>query len=445
MKSYLILLGKEIRDIFLGKTAILFLLLSSFILGNSFFTAVDLYSKASKAAVGNPVYAAGFEPVPGVFNPTFGALFVLFSLFLPFVIIPVMSNERKNNTISVLIQLPVGFRTIFFTKLVASVILVVVSLSMTLPSFILWMSFGGHIPVKEVILLISGYFLYGVVIVSISLASASLFKNVASAAILSILLIVISWVVDFAGSMNISPLILKISGYTLTKLLKNFESGILSYKAVFYFFMVSILFFTVSYFNIRFDLPRKWRYYVLTFFIIVILVASVSKLGILMDRKIDITESRRNSFPEYISRNLKGIKNLEIDVYLRETDSRFIDYKQNFLKKLELVNNRVKVKMIKGRDLEQNYGMFIYRVNGKSAKTYSNSEEEIIPLIFQLAGIKPVEKEQRKEPVYSGYPLVVGSGELRAIRVVYYLVAPLILIVFYLLFSYDIRLWRFIG
>ena len=242
MKPIFILALKEIKDVFLSRTTALFLILTSLIIGNSFVTAVDLYSKASKAAIDNPLYASGFEPTPGVFIPTFGGLFILFSLFLPFVIIPLISNEKRNNTLSILTQLWFSFKSILVTKVIASLLFVLFILVLTMPSFIVWKLYGGHIAYGESFTLAFGYLLYGLLIISVSFCFASLFENTANAAIFSVAIIIASWVIDFAMNTNASSIFSFLSGYTLTKTLKCFENGVLSLRAILYFIFLSIFF-----------------------------------------------------------------------------------------------------------------------------------------------------------------------------------------------------------
>ena len=71
MKGLFVLMEKEIRDLFFSRTSLLVFLIVCFITGYSFYTALTLYSTASASALSNPLYAAGFEPVPGVFVPTY--------------------------------------------------------------------------------------------------------------------------------------------------------------------------------------------------------------------------------------------------------------------------------------------------------------------------------------------------------------------------------------
>ena len=151
---------------------------------------------------------------------------------------------------------------------------------------------------------------------------------------------------------------------------------------------------------------------------------------------VDMTESHRNSFSSSISKALKKVPNLEIDVYMEKRDSRFEDYQRSFLKKLDLVRNDVEVKIMTGNELKKNYGLFVYKVNGKSGKTYSNSEQEIFPIIFGLAGISA--GHGNEETKFPGYPLVVNE-KLSIIQCTYYLLIPLLMILVFVVKNYKFR------
>jgi len=431
MRSFLILTLKEIKDTFYSKTALLFLVLVSFIIGYGFFTAVNLYSEQSLSAVNNLLYARGFEPVPGVFGPTYGGLFILFSLFLPFVIIPLLSLEKEHNTIAILTQLPFSFKDILIAKIIASFLFLLFVIMLTFPCIILWQIYGGHIPFNELSMLMSGYLLYGMFVVSVSFFSVSLFDSTANASIFSIFLIISSWLIDFGSNMNILPFLSFISGWTVTRVLKYFENGILSFTAVMYFVLLCTVFFSLSYILLRFDLKGKWK--AITFTVILFLFSMFIISHIRLN--IDMTESHRNSFSLGILKLLKKVPNLEIDVYMEKGDSRFKDYQRSFLEKLDLVRNDVKVKIMTGNELKENYGLFVYIVNGKSQKTYSNSEEEIFPIIFGLAGISV--DHSNKEESFPGYPLVV-KGKLSIIQYIYYLLLPLAMILVFVLKNFKL-------
>jgi len=435
MKPFILLTEKEIKDTFFSRTALLFLLLVSFLVGYGFLTAVKLYSEQSMAAVNNPLYARGFEPVPGLFGPVYGGIFVLFSLFLPFVIIPLLSLEKEHNTLALLTQLPFSFKEIFITKIIAAFLFLLFTLALTFPSVLLWRIYGGHIPVNELALLMSGYLLYGMFVVAVSFFSAVLFNNTAAASIFSIFLIMSSWIIDFGRDMNISPLVSSLSNWTVTRTLKYFENGILSLTALISFILICALFFLLAYIIFRFDLKGKWRFISLTVVLFLCGLLLVSHISL----NVDLTESHKNSFDPTIARAIKNVPDLEIDVYLKEADSRFKDYQNSFLEKLDLVRNDVKIRLMTGSELKKNYGLFVYRVRGKTEKTYSNSEEEIFPIIFHLAGITVASGDE--ETGYPGYPLVV-KGRLSVIKYIYYLLIPLVLVAASVINKYKYKLTR---
>ena len=424
MSRLFILLVKETRDIFFTKTALLFLMLVSFISGYSFLTAVELYSEQSLSAVNNLLYARGFEPVPGVFVPTYGGLFVLFSLFLPFVIIPLLSLEKQNGTLAVLIQLPYSFKDILIAKISAAFFFLLMTILLTLPCFILWQLYGGHIPFNELFVLISGYLLYGLFVVSVSFFAAALFESTANASIFSILLIVLSWVIDFGKNMDVSTFLTSLSEWIVTRNLKYFEQGILSFTACMYFVLLCSFFFILAYILLRFDLRIKSKlkrlFATVVLFLLALFISFQSSLN------TDMTESHRHLFSPAVTKALQEIPDLEIDVYMKKSDSRFKDYQNKFLNKLLLVRNDIKIRMMTGRELNKNYGLFIYRINGKQGKTYSNSEKEIFPIIFKLAGVSV--GQDNGQQAFPGYPLVIKKEQLSIIQSVFYLIIPLTLI-----------------
>ncbi len=173
MNRFLILLDKEVRDVLKARATLLYLLLVSALLGYGFYSALDLYGTASAAALENPLYAEGFEPVPGVFTPLFGTLFLVQSLFLPFLVIPLVALERSRNTLTLLLQLPWRFEAILGAKSLAALLLVALSTVLTVPALLLWIAWGGHVPWGEWLLLTAGHFLYGTWVAAVSLAAAS--------------------------------------------------------------------------------------------------------------------------------------------------------------------------------------------------------------------------------------------------------------------------------
>lgn len=425
MRRWNLLLTKEIKDLILSRAALVLMLILSVVIGYSFYSAVVLYGNASGAAIDNPLYATGFEPVPGVFTPTFGGLFIVFSLFLPFLLIPQITQERRNNTLTVLLQVPFSWLEILTAKCCAAVLFVLFALALTLPAVVLWSVWGGHVPYGELALLATGYLLYGIFIASVSLFAAALFDDTARAAIVTVIVIIASWLIDFGRDMNISPLVTAVSDWTVTRMVKLFENGILSAQANAYFLLLSLGFAACGYWLLRFDVRQKWRHLTATAFIIITALYFSAHLHL----NADLSESKRNSFPPHIAEALKKVPTLTIEVYLEKTDSRFRDYQKSFLEKLYLVKPNAKVAMNSGAALKENYGRFVYHINDREDATFSTGDEEIFPIIFGLAGIEPTREGELS--IYPGYPLVTSPRSQGAILWVYLAVIPALMILMF--------------
>jgi ABC-type transport system involved in multi-copper enzyme maturation permease subunit len=429
MNLLFILIYKELKDFFSSKSVLVFFIILTFFLGYSFITAVSLYSEQSIAAEGNPVYATGFEPSPGVFVPVFGGIFLVFSLLLPFVFIRSIYEEKRNNTIALLRQLPCPLSFIIISKTIASLFLIFCGEILIVPLLLIWHSMGGHLPVNELILLFSGYALYGLFVMSVSFFSASVFNSAANASIGALILIIISWIIDFGKDSSQTQFLSFLSPWTVTANLKIFEHGILSFSAVAYFIILPLMFLALT---CSFLALSDYMRYIRALLIISASVVVLYFISFISLNK-DLTESRKNSFSPLDAGILKNIPAFEVDIYLRREDSRFKDFQNSFLKKLKLLRNDITVKFMTGRQLSEKYGLFVYKLNGKSAQTYSNSEEEILPALCRLADLQY--SPGRYKDDFPGYPLVVHSG-FYSVKFIYYLIIPFILVIIYIMNIY---------
>ncbi len=427
------LFTKESRDIFRSRAGLLFFLLLSFLIGYSFYMAIDLYSKASLQALYDPLYATGFEPVPGVFVPTFGGFFVLFSLFAPFVFIKLITDEKKLGTLYLIVQYPCSMFGVYFSKISAGVFFTFTSLILLLPSFVYWHFLGGHIPLSESALLIVGYFLYGLFVLSVSLFSASIFNESAQASILALSIITFSWFIDFGREMHMLSFLSFLSDWSITENVKYFESGIFSLRVIFYIFSLIVLFAGLGYVFFDINIRKKVKNAGLLFLSFILSLWLIKNVNY----NVDLTESHRNSFSPARTAFLKKLPPLFIKIYLDPADSRAKDYEHDFLKRLKLVKSDVKVEYASPDELRKEYGFFVYSIDGRSMKTYSNSEEEIFMILQKLSGIK-LEKEKEKLS-YKGYPLVAKGNWKFGIFLIYIIIIPVILLGTYLMLLKDYK------
>ena len=331
-----ILILKEVKDFFKSKATALYFLFLSLLVGYSFYSAIDLYSKASIAAVDNPLYATGFEPTMGVFVPTFGALFIAISLVSPFMFINLISIEKRLNTIFLAVQYPFSFFKFYLSKVIAGIFILLISLSVMLGSLFLWDFYGGHISIAEISLLFSGYFLYGMFALGVSFFSASIFRDNAQASVFSLGIIMFSWFLDFGKEMKIIPFMKDF--VSITYHLKNFENGILCMQSVIYILSLTLFFLYLAYVFFNFTLRHRLQY-IMAGMLIFILINYVGT-GL---QSYDLSENKKNSFSKEKNELIRKLSDLKIKIYLEPTDSRAKDYQNGFLKKLRLIKKDVKI------------------------------------------------------------------------------------------------------
>jgi len=138
-------------------------------------------------------------------------------------------------------------------------------------------------------------------------------------------------------------------------------------------------------------------------------------IAVLTPHYKDVTENRRHSFNPADSRALQSLHQpLTITIHLDPQDSRLLDMERDIFAKLRRNVPKLTMKYIQNTTdglfnaaTNDKYGLIIYEYNGQRSETYSNSQQEILPIIYKLAGI---EVHPDSVPIYHGHPLVAVAG-----------------------------------
>jgi ABC-2 type transport system permease protein len=407
------LLVKEGWEILSGRALWTMLLLMCPLIGYSFFQAVSLYSEASAAGLQSPVLASSLSPLDGVLVPTLGSSYVAVTLLFPFVAIRVLGLEKESGALRLLVQLPYRSSTLIAAKLAAVLAAWALSSIPALSALAIWRLLGGHLSAPETLNLLFGHLLYGLLVGAIALFAASVSESAATAAIVTLAFTIGSWVLDFTVAGH--PGLLEwVASLSLTQVLRTFEQGLLSVglvagigTAVCGFAALATVWLPPG-IHVRNKLVRSTA---------CVLVAAIS-LGLATQVRlsIDLTEDQRNSFPVADQRVLaKLAEPLVATVHLAPEDPRYADLRRNVLAKLERVLPNTSVGLAGGRQSlatnagDDRYGEVEYTYGGRSDISRSTSPREILPLLYDLAGVS------RPAPApggdYPGYPLI-ANGEI---------------------------------
>jgi hypothetical protein len=161
----------------------------------------------------------------------------------------------------------------------------------------------------------------------------------------------------------------------------------------------------------------------------------------------DATEDRHNSFSRQDEASLRTVKGrLTLEVHLAAEDPRLYDLERSILGKLRRTRPDVAIDftdmgmhnlLSSGVD---RYGQVVYRYQDRQAVSRSTSEEEVLPLVFEILGLKRIPTAEAA--AYRGYPLVAGTHWA---GVAFYIFLPLIVLFFWGLPHFPLRFWKKIG
>lgn len=411
-------------------------LLTGPLVGYSFIQAVSLYNQASKPALVSPQLAPGLNPFDGVLIPTYGAIYLALTLLFPFVAIGMISMDKDSGALGLLLQTPLRSSKLLAAKAVA---VLFVWLLVELPGLVvslMWRLSGGHVFAPETVCLLLGHLLYGIIVTAISLFVAAVTESASTAALLALACTLGSWVLDFAATGE-SSWLARFSWLSLTALLKPFEQGLLVWGVVGGIAIAAggLFALTLLWWHPGRPFSAKLRGAA------AVLVACAGLFALLrrVNGSVDLTEEQSHSFSPGVRAALQQIREpLRIMVYLAPEDPRMMDFNRSILAKLrrtlpptEIVNAEADQAAIFKMGEDPKYGLVIYEVGSRRAESRSTSPEEVLPLLWSLAGVPPPASDD--QTFYPGYPLVVNSTAAQ--EFIFYFLWPALSIVGWLLFS----------
>ena len=410
-----LLLVQEIRSLLAAPALWIMLIILSLLVGYSFIQAVELFSQASRTALSFPELAAGMNPLDGIFVPTFGAYYLSETLLLPFVAIRLIGLDKQSGALKLLLQFPLSPLSLCGLKITAMGLVWLLSLLPAAMALGFWHNLGGHIYPPEIAVLLAGHGLYSFTVIAVAMFAATISDSLPTAAMFCLALTLGSWVLDFATSGQ-GGMLATLGSLSLTGMLRQFENGLLSTAAIASFLCISLFFFLLTAIWLH---PGRHLLFKLGYSLLVLVLLSSALAGAaLVPGYVDVTENRRHSFNPADTRALHQLdKPLIITVHLNPQDSRLLDLEHDVLAKLRRTVPGLKVRYLQQKSTglfgaadDDNYGLIEYAYGGRHEQSYSNSQEEILPIIYKLAGLRVV-----PDPVqsYRGYPLVADATASR--------------------------------
>jgi ABC-2 type transport system permease protein len=221
MRSFAVLLLKEERALFTSPIAYVMMTVFLLIMGYSFTLTLFLSHQPSMVHI-------------------FFQMFVLFMLTTPLITMRLLAEERRLRTLEVLLTSPVSEAAIVLAKFVASMSLVVVMLLLS----------GCYAAALAVLgdpdfgPIYSGYFgllLLGSALVSTGLLASALTANQVIAALISLAVFLLLWIIDNAGWLLPSPADTLVVNLSLSVHFRPFAVGSIYLSDVGFFLSTTLL------------------------------------------------------------------------------------------------------------------------------------------------------------------------------------------------------------
>jgi ABC-2 type transport system permease protein len=402
---------QELHNLLSGRAFWSTMIALTLLVGYSFIQAVDLYSQASKSALGFPELARGMVPLEGILVPTLGAFYLASTLLLPFVALRAVAQDKESGALKLLLQMPFTSTRLVALKAIAMAVAVVALFLPSLSFIPIWVHLGGHVYLPETLNLLAGHALYAFDVAGIAFLAAAFSESFSTGAILALAFTLAFWVLDFAATAGDGSLH-RLSFYSLTAALRQFEQGLFSLPAALAMMLGAFSLFALTATWLPTGTAVKEK---LLVSFLIILFFSVFALASTWARVyIDVTENRRHSFNPADEAALRKMQSrLLARIYLSPDDSRLKEMEANVLGKLRRMVPYFEIRYedTSRRGLfssvpDDRYGLIIFEYEGKRAETRSNSPREILPILYELSGTKV---RPEKEPDYRGYPLVADA------------------------------------
>lgn len=403
----------EVRQLLTGRAWLGLAIILGLLAGSTFAKAVGIFSEGSRTALASPDLAPGLNPFDGILVPTFGSAYLAATLLLPFVAIRQIGADRESGALKLLLGLGDSPLRLVMRKAAVLVLAWAVCLMAPLSAALLWMRSGGHLAGAELGGLVFGHFLYGVVVIALSLLAGSLGRSPATASLLVLAATLGSWVIDFDGVAG-GGWMSRLAALSLTQALRPLERGLLSagHELAWCVFILVALGLAALWLHPGRPLVRK----ILPTAGGALVVALVFLAAPQVRTSWDLTEDRLHSFPASVEQALGRIPGrLDIEVRLSAEDPRWMDLDRGILRKLQRAVPQVRVARTGdpsafgryGQGDDDHYGEVVYRYGGREDLSRSTSAEEILPLIWALTGARP--PVEGPEAVYPGYPKALDS------------------------------------
>ena len=182
----------------------------------------------------------------------------LFLIIIPVLTMKILSQDRKDKTDQLIFTAPISLFKVIMGKYLALVAVFSIPAAMS-AVFPVIISCYGKVDMPKAYTALLGYWLYGIALIAIGMFISSLTENTIIAAVLSVLVFFLLYIMAFFETISSSvPGISKVvTQLDMGKRLSDMTTGELSFSAILYFLSICAIFIFLT---ISFIRRRRWTF-----------------------------------------------------------------------------------------------------------------------------------------------------------------------------------------
>jgi ABC-2 type transport system permease protein len=243
---------REFQSLFLSPLAWSILAVLQFILAYLFMTQIETFI-SFQSRLAQISHAPGITDI--IVAPLFSNAAVILLLVTPLLTMRLISEERRNKTLSLLLSAPVSTTDIVLGKYLAIVGLLICIVLMT-SLMALTLLLGGDLDFGKWFCNILGLLLLTTAFTALGLYLSSIASHPTIAAIGSFGLLLLLWIIDWKAGINTQGGNI-LEYLSLMRHFQNLQTGLLDSRDIAYFLLFSATFLVLSIFHLESDRLQK--------------------------------------------------------------------------------------------------------------------------------------------------------------------------------------------
>ena len=249
MKKSFVIAKKDFKTYFISPIG--YLVLSSFLLvtGFMFYQRLLFFVRQSfiGSQMGQPITATLND---AIVKPLYGTINLLFLFLIPLITMRLISEEKKQKTMELLLTCPISSGQIIVGKFLSALFLITLTLACTL-TYPLILYIGGNPDMGQVFTMYIGLVLLSACYISVGVFWSTLTENQIIAAVLTFISLLFLWIIDW-GAQNSSQLMTSALYYmSIMRHFESFGEGMINIKDTVYYLSFCSIALYLSYLGIE--------------------------------------------------------------------------------------------------------------------------------------------------------------------------------------------------